>query len=364
MRGAHNPYHPSEQKMRSTPILERVYSTRMRRLGNSQTVGAQMPAQRAAARMFAVNIALGTLAVASLLVVVTRLVETWRIGSARAPDAVSVFGQRLSYPAANAGAIVVAVLAGFGLIVLITAIRAAVRELRADAAFRRAMARQMPASVQGALVIDDDRPQAFCAGLLHPQVYVSRGALEILGAAELAAILAHERHHARRRDPLRLACTRVLADALFFVPPLRHLIRQQQSLAEIGADEAAVAAAGGERAALASAMLTFSEESGDGAAGLAPERVDYLVGERLRWRFPLALVLIVCFCLAALVTLAVLAAETARGSATLAPPLVSAQPCIVMLALVPAGVALIGLLCVRTRSRPTRFLVRPSTARS
>jgi hypothetical protein len=364
MRGGVDSYHRSEQRMRSTPSRERVQSMRMRRFGIPQTAAAPPSAQRAAARMFALIVALGTLALASLLVVVTRLVETWRIGSAGAPGKVSVFGQRLSYPAANAGAIVVAVLAGLGLIVLITAIRAAVRELRADARFRRAMARQMAASVQGARVIDDGRPQAFCAGLLHPRVYVSRGALEILGTAELAATLAHERHHVRRRDPLRLACNRVLVDALFFVPPLGRLVQQQQSLAEMGADEAAVAAAGGDRAALASAMLTFSEQSGAEATGLAPERVDHLVGESLRWRFPLVLVLVVCFCLAALVTLAVLAAETARGSATLALPLVSAQPCVVMLALLPAGVALIGLRRVRTRTGPTRVLLRSSTARS
>ena len=97
------------------------------------------------------------------------------------------------------------------------------------------MARDATSSVDGAQVIDDDRPLAFCAGLLHPRVYVSRGALGMLGEAELSAVLAHERHHARRRDPLRLASTRVLADALFFAPPLGELIRRQQSLAEIGA---------------------------------------------------------------------------------------------------------------------------------
>jgi beta-lactamase regulating signal transducer with metallopeptidase domain len=314
--------------------------------------------------MFAVNVALGTLATASVLFVVTRLIETWRIGTGRPPDAVSVLGQRLSYPAANAGAIVIVALAGCGLIVLITAIRAAARELRTDARFNGAMAREIRASIDGARVIDDDRPQAFCAGLLHPRVYVSRGALAMLGEAELSAVLAHERHHARRHDPLRLASTRVLADALFFLPPLRHLIEQQQSLVEIGADEAALTAGGGDRAALAAAMLTFSEGSDAEAAGLAPERVDHLVGESPGWRFPLALVFVICFCLAAIVTLAVLAAETARGSATLAPPLVSAQPCIVMLALIPAGAALAGVLFVRKRTRSTRVLVRPSTTQS
>jgi hypothetical protein len=156
----------------------------------------------------------------------------------------------------------------------------------------------------------------------------------------------------------------VLADALFFVPSLRRLVQRQHSLTEIGADEAAVAAGGGDPAALASAMLSFSEASGAEAAGVAPERVDYLVGEGPHWRFPLALLLVVCFCLAALVTSVELAAETARGSTTLALPLLSAQPCIVMLALVPAGVALAGILCARRLRRPTRRLARPSSARS
>lgn len=313
--------------------------------------------------MFAANVALGALAFASILFVLSRLAESWRIGG-RAPHTVSILGQPLSYPVANAGAIAVAVLAAFGLIVLIAATRAAAREWRADARFRRALARDATSSVDGAQIIDDGRPQAFCAGLLHPRVYVSRGAVEMLGADELSAVLAHERHHARRHDPLRLASTRVLADALFFAPSLGELIRRQDSLAEIGADEAAVAAAGGDRAPLASAMLRFSETSGAEAGGLAPERIDYLVGESPSWRFPIALVLVACFCLAALVALATLVTETASGSATLALPLLSAQPCIVMLALIPAGVAGAGIICARRRTTRSRVAVRPRTARS
>lgn len=350
--------------MRSTSISGLADSTRMRRRGHPIAAGAQMPGQREVARLFTVNLALGALAFASVVVVLSRVAESWRIGAGRAPHAVSIFGQRLSYPVANAGAIAVLVLAGAGLIVLTAGARATARELRADARFRRAMARQAPSTVQGARIIDDDRPHAFCAGLLHPRVYVSRGTLEMLGEEELSAVLAHERHHALCHDPLRLASARVLADALFFVPPLHDLIRREHSLAEIGADEAAVVAAGGDRAPLASAMLSFSEASGAEAAGLASERIDYLIGEGPSWRFPLALLLVVCFCLASLVTLAVLVSEAARGSATLALPLVSAQPCIVMLALIPAGVAAAGLLCVRRRTRPSRVAMRPSAARS
>lgn len=177
-------------------------------------------------------------------------------------------------------------------------------------------------------------------------------------------MLAHERHHARRRDPLRLASGRVLADALFFLPALRRLVERQQALAEIGADEAAVATAGGDRSALASAMLGFSEASSDEVIGLDPERIDYLLGEAPRWRFPLALCLAIGFALAAVLGFALLAGQTASGSATLALPFLSAKPCILMLAAIPAGVGLAGILCVRAQPRSPRVAVRPSAARN
>jgi Zn-dependent protease with chaperone function len=347
---------PHTHAMRPASTSERPETTRARPLRAWPKATAQRrPAQRAAARMFALDLALGTFALASAFFVFTRLLESWRVGSRHAPEVVSMFGQRLSYPLANTGAIVVAALAALGLVILIATARAAVRELRADRRFRRAMATQERSSLLGTRIIDSDQPQAFCAGLVRPEVFLSRGALELLSAAELSAVLAHERHHASRRDPLRLAVTRVLADTLFFVPALRRVIARQQSLAEIGADEAAVASAGGDRVALASAMLNFSEASGADAAGLAPERIDYLVGETGRWRLPLALLLGIAFCLAVVVALAILAAETASGSASLALPLVSSAPCVVMLALIPAAAASAGVLHARGCSRSARL---------
>ena len=146
------------------------------------------------------------------------------------------------------------------------------------------------ARIDDALVIRDERPHAFCAGLLRPQVYVSTGAVAMLDEATLEAVLAHERHHARRRDPLRLAAGRVLARSVFFVPGLRELVSRQQALAELSADESAVSAAAGNRSALARAMLMFSDASApDSAVGIDPARVDHLLGEPLSWRFPATL---------------------------------------------------------------------------
>ena len=109
------------------------------------------------------------------------------------------------------------------------------------------------------MVIADSHPRAFCAGLFRPRVYVSTGAMALLDDAALSAVLAHEHHHARRHDPLRLAAGRVLARALFFLPGLGDLVERQQALAELSADESAVDASPDNRSALARAMLSFSD---------------------------------------------------------------------------------------------------------
>ena len=295
---------------------------------------------------------LGFLGLASAVFVVTRLFESWRITSEPASHVISIFGARLTYPVANAGAIVVTALAGLGLLMAGAAASRLVRELLADRSFRRALASSPPAPLDGAWVIIDEHPQAFCAGLLRPRVYFSTGALELLDPPALAAVLAHERYHARRHDPLRLACGRVLAAGLFFIPGMRRLVLRQDALAEISADEAAVLTVGVERSGLASAMLSFSQASSAEALGIDPERVDYLLGEHPQWRFPVALCLGIVAALSLLVAVAVLAAHAAAGSATLAPPFLSSQPCVAVLAMIPAGAGLAGLAFTRTRPTP------------
>ena len=118
-------------------------------------------------------------------------------------------------------------------------------------------------------VVADARPLAFCGGLLRPGLYVSDAALARLGERELRAVIEHEAHHARRRDPLRLVAAQTAADAFGFLPPLRGLARAEAALADLAADAAAVAAVGS-RAPLASAWLALEEP--------APERVDHLLG--------------------------------------------------------------------------------------
>jgi Zn-dependent protease with chaperone function len=312
--------------------------------------GAETPA-RAARRTFAVTATIGVLVGLSILLVLARLAASWRVGSGHTA-AVSVLGQRVSYPTANAGAILIAVLAGVGLAVLVAGAVSAARELFAQRRLRRALTARGRSQLDGgAWIVETNRPQAFCAGLLNPRVYVSHSVVEMLSEPELAAIVAHERHHMRCRDPLRLVVGRVLADALFFVPPLRGLVERQESVGEIAADVAAVAGAGGDSAPLASAILRFSESSDAEAAGIAPERIDYLVGERRGWPVPVALCAVIATCLAALIALVSFAAKTASGKATLALPVVSSEPCIVVLAVIPAVAVFAGVVYARERGR-------------
>jgi hypothetical protein len=248
----------------------------------------------------------------------------------------SILGQRLTYPSANLGALIVLALAAVGLIATATAARGALREARATIRFGRRLARESPVPYRDALLIVDDRPLAFCAGLLRPRVYVSTGALELLDDPALEAVLAHERHHARRRDPLRLAAGRVLARALFFMPGLNELADRRQALAELSADESVLNHDPDSRSALARAMLGFADA---GAAGFDPQRVDHLLGEAPSWRLPAIVCVMAAGAGALMLALALLAGRVAAGSATLAPPLLSRQPCVVVLALIPGGLA-------------------------
>src|ERR1700722_7640444 len=213
----------------------------------ARSVAAPLPwrgpapsASSAGARVFGASLLLGMLGLASAGFVISRLFESWRVASGGSRHLISIFGAQLSYPVANAGAIVVSVLGGLGLLMAGAAARSLGRELLADRRFARALAARSPLPLGGAWVITDDEPQAFCAGLLRPRIYVSTGALDLLDGAPLAAVLAHERHHALRHDPLRLACGRALVASLFFIPALRRMVERQAALAEMPADDAAV----------------------------------------------------------------------------------------------------------------------------
>ena len=318
--------------------------------------GYERPAATAAARVSGASLLLGGLGLLSAILVLDRLVESWRVGPGATSHRIEVLGQRLSYPAANVGAVMIVLLAALGSIVTVRALAGTMREYRASRRFFHALSRRQPETLRGAVVVADAQPRAFCAGLVRPRVYVSTGAIALLDEAALSAVLAHECHHARRRDPLRLAAGRVLAHALFFLPELGLLVERQQSLAELSADESAVGGIPANRSALARAMLSFSDApTTGGGGGIDPARIDYLLGEPPSWRFPALLCVAAVGVLVLLVTVGVLAGRVAGGSATLALPFLSRQPCILVLAVIPAALGGVGAgLARRMRVRAPR----------
>ncbi len=209
-------------------------------------------------------------------------------------------------PAAGAQAALIVLLGAIAGTTLLFGVRAIAVECRAQIRARRLLgtSSQLTLADQPVWVTRDERPLAFCYGLLRPRVYVSEGAVAMLGRVELAALISHECHHARRRDPLRLAVARVLGGALFFLGVLPRILERYTRQAELAADEA-VLRDGGDIAALAGVMLAFDERG----AGVDPARIDQLIGSGADHRLPLGWLMSAVAIIAALLAVGVAAAS-------------------------------------------------------
>lgn len=242
---------------------------------------------------------------------------------------VELIGLRFSYPSFNDAEWLLLALAALGAAAVILSVRAGFRQRAAYMSFLDRL--EIVGRLEGhpaVKVIADPRPQAFCAGYLRPTVYVSERTVELLTEPELEAVLAHERHHMRVRDPLRFALGRILAQALFFVPVLRSLCDRYADVAEVSADRAAIRAGADERTALASALLAFDAGAPPGASGISSVRVDSLLGQAARWRPPWRLLTASAGSLLGLGLLIWRTSAGASARATLDLPLVSSRPCL------------------------------------
>ncbi len=264
--------------------------------------------------------------------------------------------QRALLPDAGVAGVLSLLLGVLAFAVLGRTLWSAAGQLRASRRVLRALRVVERRTIDGqpVTVIDGMRPVAFCAGLLRPRVYVSTGTLATLNDVELGAVIAHERHHARLRDPLRLFLARVIADGLFFVPALRPLSERYAALAELAADRAAVRASRDDAAPLASALLSF-EAADPAVVGIAPERVDHLMGERAPWQLPAALLAWALVAVTALVVVA-LRLQAMGGAVDLNVPLLVAQSCMVLMASIPLAIG--AAMLVRARLSLGRWLKR------
>ncbi len=269
---------------------------------------------------------------------------------------VLVGGFQFTYPKLNGAAALLLAIAATGVATIILGFRASRRQIRAYRSMVAQIGAVEPLAKDPRVnVIADPLPQAFCAGYLRPKVYISRRTLELLTEAELHAVLAHEHHHRRVRDPLRLAYARILSEALFFVPALRTLSDRYAELAELSADRAAVRANAGEPGPLASALLAF-DENGRPGVGISPERVDLLLGEPIHRRLPPSRLAASLGLLSGMGALVWLAGRAALAYATFNLPILSSRPCLMVMVLALVGSAWILARSGRRRGAPVAQL--------
>jgi Zn-dependent protease with chaperone function len=145
--------------------------------------------------------------------------------------------------------------------VLVAASAAALHARRRQRALLTLLAHGDP-KVPGALVIDYPSAAAYCLPGLRSQIVVSVGTLELLGRAELAAVLAHERAHLRERHDLVLLPFTALRRAFPRSATCTGAHRSVALLVEMLADDRALR--GRPTRELVSALVRF------GTAGTCP----------------------------------------------------------------------------------------------
>lgn len=121
--------------------------------------------------------------------------------------------------------------------------RVAVRSLPSRRPIRRERVHQIAADLgvlESVRVLVGPTPNpAFTAGLFRSRIYLSEVLERDLPLPELEAVLRHEVHHLRRRDPLRTLVLATLADVFFWLPMVREAASRSIARIEFAADDAA-----------------------------------------------------------------------------------------------------------------------------
>lgn len=305
---------------------------------------------------FLLSIALASLAVTAVTSALWVSLTSLRWDSPEVASLVAAC-RDLAAPATAPLSVTVLALAAGALFVLGLGARSAIRQLSRTRRYVRRLEVLDPAAFgfRRTVLFADPSPRAFTAGLFRPRIYVSTGAVSALTGAQLQAVLAHERHHVRRLDPLRVFMLSSLGDAFFFLTGIRRLAERDAALAEVAADAAAVRMSGGDRGPLAAALLAFEGAPASGVVGISPERVDSLLGERLPWRLPMRSS---AWALAALGGVSVLTVAAADAAQPASVPMLLMQTCMPVMTL---GLLVLGgmaLLAPHRHGRPTATRAR------
>jgi Zn-dependent protease with chaperone function len=126
-------------------------------------------------------------------------------------------------------------------------------------------------------LVPSTRAAAFCAGLIHPQVYLTNGLVAELEPDEIRAVVRHEAAHADAHVPLKALVARLFARTFFWLPALRDLESSYALTAELAADEAAIRATSTQAVAAALTRVLDASVPAVGFANLADARIDKLL---------------------------------------------------------------------------------------
>jgi hypothetical protein len=97
--------------------------------------------------------------------------------------------------------------------------------------------KSLGAGPQDSVIVGGPEVLVAAAGLMHPKIVVSAGALAVLDDEELAAGLAHEHGHIARRHHLGLAYAECCRAVARFLPGTRRAVREFRFHLERDADE-------------------------------------------------------------------------------------------------------------------------------
>ena len=126
-----------------------------------------------------------------------------------------------------------------------------------------------------ASILDTPYPVAAVAGVLQPRLMLSARVLRECTANEIAAIVAHERAHIRRRDNLTRALFAALPDRGFAPRVTREIEASWTRAAEEAADSEAAGTAAAPRAALAATLIHVSRMADQPPPGWMPQLAFY-----------------------------------------------------------------------------------------
>ena len=126
-------------------------------------------------------------------------------------------------------------------------------------------------SVEDVVFLNLAPVHAFSMGFWRPRLWLTVGLVNLLTDDELSAVLAHEAHHCRQRDPLRLLIIRTLKAAFFCLPPVGHLAEAAELQQELAADQSAISHLGSDLPLLCTLQKLLKQ----GSTGVVSSLVAY-----------------------------------------------------------------------------------------